>query len=552
MNKHPFLLICSLIFLLALTACEAANDEQGIPPMPPTLVVNVDPLIGSGTGDTDTDAPTAVPVDPAATTTSEAETEAEPTPTLIPSPTASPTAVTMPVTDPPITAVGIGQLPPISRDLLFVNDGALRRWNHLSGQIDTLVAGPDPAQRTYSDPNDPRQYYGFPGDVTHYAVSQNGKRAIVVRIVRSDIVPVLIPEQSEEPRDFVRQVQELIYVDLVSGERWTVAPQIYNVLGVALSPNGERVTVSATAVGQTPPEPTRYDGYAEWESNIFVQEMQGGNGRDIRQIHTCDNFCSDPVWHIENNLAVWGDYSGLWLYNTAATSPEILLPSPQVDPVNAPDLREVYGPIDWANNGRYLRIWRSVIEGGSQAILDIPTGTLIDIPDSFVYVAAFPIEISWMPDDRLLVAYNGNEQQPAPSISLWRVLLDEGRVAREELLALSNQPVGVQGSAYLDDGRFAYTLMGDGTQSASGTYLLTSLSQPPERVNAVPDGLTGGEMSWIGSGLHVLWANDGSGAISWSYTDIGEVFYAPVNGDALYQVTPALGRGAKDFHWITP
>ncbi len=369
----------------------------------------------------------------------------------------------------------------------------------------------------------------------------------MVRIVRSDIVPVLVPAQSEEPRDFVRQLQELIYVDLVSGERWTVTPQIYNVQEVDLSPNGERIVVLATAVGQTPPEPMQTDQTAEWASRIFVQEMQGGNGRDIRAIHTCESYCSAPLWHIENNLAVWGDSDGLWLYNIAANAPETLLPSLVVDPAN--DLREVYGPIAWANNGRYLRIWRSVIEGGSQAILDIPTGTLIDIPDSFVYVDAFPIEISWMPDDRLLIAYNGNEQQPTPSLSLWRVLLDEGRVAQEEQLTLSNQPVGVQGSAYLDDGRFAYTLMGDGSQSASGSYLLTSLSQPPERVNAVPDGLTGDEMAWLGSGLHVSWAPDGSGAIMWSYTDIGEVFYAPANGDALYQVTPALGRGAHDFYW---
>lgn len=543
MNRRPFLLISLFVVLFALVACEAASEEPSLPPMPPTLVVNVEPLGGSGTGDTD--APTAVSPDPsAATSEAEAATgnEAEPTPTLVPSPTPTSAPLVMPVTDPPLTAVDSTQLPPLSRDLLFLQEGSFKRWNALTGQIETLIPGPDPAQRTYPDPEDVRQYYGFPGDVTQFKVSQDGNRALAVRIVRSDIVPFLIPEQSEEPRDFVRQLQEIIYMDLVSGEQWTVTPQIYNVQGVDLSPNGERMAVLATAVGQTPPEPTRYDGYAEWASTMFIQEMQGGNGRDIRAVHACDNYCSAPLWHIENNLAVWGDRNGLWLYNIAATTPESLLPSPVVDA--SFDLREVYGPIAWANNGRYLRIWRSVMEGGSQAILDIPTRTLIDIPDSFVYVDPFPIEISWMPDDRLLIAANGQNEMPTPTLSLWRISLDEGRVNREEILTLSNQPVGVQGAIHLADGRFAYGLIGDGSQSASGTYLLTSLSQPPERVNALPDGLFGEEIFWPGDGLSVLWSPDGTGAIIEAKD---ELFYAPANGNALYHIPH--GRGAHHFYW---
>ncbi|MCA9981723.1 MAG: hypothetical protein KDD89_12840, partial [Anaerolineales bacterium] len=466
------------------------------------------------------------------------------TPTLIPSPVPSPTAGATPATNPPITAVGSGQLPAISRDLLFISEGGFKRWNHRTGQIDTLVAGPPAAQRTYPDPDDPRRYYGFPGDVTHYDVSDNGTRAIVARIVRSDIVPVALAGQ-EEPRDLVRLIQELIYVDLVSGETWVVTPAIYNVRALDLSPNGERIAVSATGVG-TPPEPIIISEYAaDWPWAMFVQEMQGGNGRDTRRVATCDQLCDQPVWHVENNLVVWSDSGDLWLYNISANDPELLLAGEQVDP-NIPEMREHFGPIDWANNGRYLRVWRSVIEGGSQAVLDIPTGALIDIPNSFVYIDPLPIEISWMPDDRLLIASNGNSEQPTPTLSLWRVLLEEGRVNQEEALTLSGQSVGVTGSRHLADGRFAYALVGNGTSSDSGTYLLTSLSQSPERVNAVPDSNLGADFPWSAGDMGVYWVSDGSGAI---VSLAGETYYAPANGDFLYNVSAALGRGATDFYW---
>jgi hypothetical protein len=129
---------------------------------------------------------------------------------------------------------------------------------------------------------------------------------------------------------------------------------------------------------------------------------------------------------------------------------------------------------------------------------------------------------------------------------LWRIFLDEGRISREESLSLSNQQVGGLGARPLQDGRFAYALMGDGTQTSSGTYWLTSLSEQPQRVNAMPDNQPGTEFPWVGFDADVFWAGDGSGAIiRWR----DETYYAPANGNFLYNVTFALGRGVSKYVW---
>jgi hypothetical protein len=88
--------------------------------------------------------------------------------------------------------------------------------------------------------------------------------------------------------------------------------------------------------------------------------------------------------------------------------------------------------------------------------------------------------------------------------------------------------------------------MGDGTQTSSGTYWLTSLSEQPQRVNAMPDNQPGTEFPWVGFDADVFWAGDGSGAIiRWR----DETYYAPANGNFLYNVTFALGRGVSKYVW---
>ena len=88
----------------------------------------------------------------------------------------------------------------------------------------------------------------------------------------------------------------------------------------------------------------------------------------------------------------------------------------------------VYWPLNWASNGRYLMLNHGRWEGGSRAILDLPTGTLVEIPNTFVYANLFPPEANWMPDDRVIVWHTAyDDDNITPLVELWRLDLGSGR-----------------------------------------------------------------------------------------------------------------------------
>jgi len=226
----------------------------------------------------------------------------------------------------------------------------------------------------------------------------------------------------------------------------------------------------------------------------------------------------------------------LWLYNQAATRPESLL----ANTTDTPEGTAVYSPIAWAANSRYLLLWRSHFEGGSRAVFDVPTGQIIDVPDSFVYVDPFPAEIVWMPDDRLYVLRSQDEGQLRPMAELWRVSLDSGQLVLEESRRLSDQPLYATAPRHLLDGRFAYALVGATPVDGSGLYILTALAEneTPEHVNAVLPAPAAPDIQWSPEGAGAVIAQEGS------------VFYAPAGDDFLYNVQAVLGQQAHSFHWL--
>ena len=241
----------------------------------------------------------------------------------------------------------------------------------------------------------------------------------------------------------------------------------------------------------------------------------GGSPGSINQVRDCAGRCFDPVWHIENNLVAFADEAALWLYNIAAREPEMLLENtPYEEGMADVGQISIYSPIEWASNGRYLLLWEGLWEGGSRAVYDVPTSTLTEVPNSFVYAEPFPTEISWLPDDRLLVWRTRTEANDlTPQAELWRLNLDAAELVLEESAELSDLSLGLSGGTYLEDGRFAFALNVDPSAAinqtalqAVGVYQLTSLAETPERVNTLPPPDAGILQS------DVYCANHGSGA----------------------------------------
>ncbi len=522
---HKRLFTLFLILLMGgLVACtgDAFTDPTPIPP-PPTTGSGDDTVVIDNTP-----MPTDLPD----------ETAVDPTPTLIPTMTPTATAAATAVTNPPVQVINSQPLPATSRDLLFLADGAFKQWNHITGQIEPIVPGPDPSSPRPENPDEP-----IIGSITDYAMSADGKRAVVARLLSTATAPDIENVQPEF-------TYELLFVDMISREIWTLVPQVDNLYQFDLSPDAQQLTFVASGLNGIP-DATSNEPIA---NNLYVMATGGGNPGLVRQVYSCQPRCIGPKWHVENNLVAFGDDVGLWLYNIAADEPEMLLENQGFVPGMA-DIGEIsiYSPIAWASNGRYLLLWRGRWEGGSRAVLDVPTGSLAQVPNSFVYASIFPTEVSWMPDDRLLVWHTQiDENNTTPVVELWRFDVTGAALQLEETASLSDQQMGVTGGIHLEDGRFALALNdspgleGEATvNQAAGTYLLTSLAETPERVNSLPPN------DQVYRQANVFWSQDGSGALltQADRPNQPKIFYAPTDGEFLYELTAVFGQNPHAFQW---
>jgi hypothetical protein len=531
MTKHR-LLTLFLLLLASLAACTGDTFSEPTPiPPPPT----------SSDGQ---NSPAAATITPAANADA-TEPAAEPTPTLLATVTPTTEAVATAVTDPPVQVITSQPLPASSRDLLFLADGLFKRWNHITQQIEIIVPGPINTSPTLENPAEE----GI-GQVTSYSVSADGKRAVIARL-RSVIT------NSETENSQPEYVHELLFVDMVSLEIWLLVPQVDNLGDFQLSPNAQQLAFAATGLDGIPDASSSTADVENGEplpNNLYVMTTGGGNPGSVNQVRDCAGRCFDPVWHIENNLVAFADEAALWLYNLAASEPELLLENTPYEPGMA-DVGQIsiYSPVAWAGNGRYLLLGEGLWEGANRAVLDVPTKAFTRIPNSFDYDRVFPAEISWMSDDRLLIWRTQIEDriEQIPLVELWRFDPTTEQLNLEESATLANLPLGVSGGTYLADGRFAFALHelpGSDDPSAaqvSGTYVLTSLAETPERVNSLPP--------TSAAYLHtqVVWARDGSGAILVQRPSPFEatVYYAPTDGDFLYDITAVLGQNAHAFQW---
>lgn len=519
-----------LLPLVWLVACEEAFTEPTPIPPPPTTSVSGEDTAVTNPAPIATESPT--------------ETTLEPTPTLMPTATTTVIEVSAGETDPPTQVISSPPLPATSRDLLFLADGAFKQWNHTTRQIETIVPGPDPAVRL----GEPESSIGhFIGDVTGYSMSADGKRAVVARLLSTETITHTIGEGLEPSSEEITSGYELLFVDMISREVWTLVPEIKYLEEFQLSPDAQQLAI-VTSELVIDPDPLLL--YEQLSKNLFLLPTGGGNPGNLRQVYACRVFCDPLVWHGESNLLAFADGEALWLYNIAANAPEQLLENRLPDLAATPTPPGLfYTPISWAGNGRYLLLSRGTLEGSSRIVLDVPTGTLAAEVDALA-TGDPPAEVSWMSDGRLFVVRTQFEPRPiTPIAEIWRFDLDAGQLRLEEFIPLSDQPMMATGATYLEDGRFAFALdispdtfnEPPAVEAAIGTYLLTSLSSTPERVNSLP--LHSATSLSLPS---VNWAKDGSGAL---LLKDGSIYYAPASGEFLYEITAVLGQDPHDFQW---
>ena len=523
--KHLKFTLLVLLFLSWVTACTGELATEPALPLPsPTISAEVTAVL------------TSIPVPTA--TLEQATSEPAPTemPTVAPTVTATATPIIETITSPPIQRVTGQPLPPISHDLLFLADGSFKRWNHSTGQIETIIASTNPAARRIEDP-----YEVILGSITDYSLSSNGQRAVVARVIDTATNTNL---QYARP-EFT---YELLLVDLTSREVWPLVAQVDNLETFQLSPDAQQLVFVGSGLDGIP-DASSSDPIA---TNLYLMPTDRNQSDAVQKVYSCQTRCIQPEWHQESNLVAFGDSVALWAYTLATVEPEMLIEN-QGYVLGMADVGEIsiYSPLEWASNGRYLLLWRGRWEGGARAVLDMETGKLAGVPDSFAYADLYYAEFGWMPDNRLVAwRTEKDEDNLIPTLELWRFDEAAGKLILEESARLSEQQMAVAGGMALADGRFTFYLHNyePADEAAfyreiAGTYQLTSLTDTPSRVNTLPP------VSGMPRAAETFWLPDGSGALMSQFGPPPNIYYAPTNGEFLYDLTAVFGRYPHAFQW---
>ncbi len=498
---------CFLLFWLIIILFGAGcNDESALPDEAvadlPTAVISVPvqtaPTVTTAL--TATFAPTAVIFPNTPTPLAVATAEPTAVPTRIP-PTVIPSDVEI-VTD---------RRPLFLRDLLFIGDGALKKWHHQSGEVEILLA-----------PNVSGRRELIYGDVTNFSVDRAGVNAIVVRQLADD-----------------SGFSELVFVNLATSEHQILVESVMNVLELDMSPDGR---------------------YAVYVEQGLADDFIGGtilqleiNSGHVMPVGFCDhapptetdsmaearNRCLGIGWTPDSQNMLWSDTHGVWLRHIQADEPTLIRAASY-------DLDSEYGLTryemrDWAKDGRHLLLYAHHTYGTQTAVLDVATNLLILMPDS--YVAHFGedakyIQIDWMQDDRLMVFRQNQNSELDPSLELWR--LAEGQLRLEESTVLNLPSHRWLGDpVHFITGRFALTLFADDVE-AQGIYLMASSNEQPKKVNELP--YRNGKTTWLFDNLGTIYTNDRDAFMFLAVDQNG--------GEVMYDIRPFVGNIATNFMWL--
>lgn len=489
-------MLCLLWVVGMLVACtEAAPTLLPTPVMPTAVADNSQP-----------DPTTA----PAATTTT--TDDLLPTPTLAATSTAVVTPTPLPQTDPPL-ATPDAALPPITRDLLLIGDGALKVWDKDLRRVDVILPGGDEAavgeQR--------REVGPIAGDITGYSTSDSGRSIVAAQLTVRDTVTETMPLNQ----------YALIHVDLSDRSPRVLLPNAVNLWDFAISGDG-RYALAITTTGMELTDLDRYPGA------VFLIDIGSGQAT---QVADCPQGCSGVAWHPDSQNVVWGDLErGLFLLNVASDSPQLLIAHQRAESgITAVDTT-LFSPISFARNGQFLLAWQN----GERVVVDLPSAQVLVVPNTQAYADAVVAQVTWMDDNRLFVVRPQMPQSPIADI--FRPVPEQGQLVLEESMVLPVPGTYPLGAAHLENGRFGFALIRPGDTAVSGLYILKGIGDDLDRVNgALPSA-----DAWVSSSV---WSADGSGALL-KQGDMS--LYGATLGDALFDMRPAFGSVSSEFQWLPP
>jgi hypothetical protein len=473
-----------------------------------------------------------------------------PLPTSIPLPTLKPTS--LPTIIPPIQSVTADHLPQISHDLLFLNNGRLTLWDHLTGQIEILV-GPETASTPSIQPVAFMTGPGSPyGSVNGFSVSNDGTKIALSRVVA-----------------FTNY--EIAFFDLGTRQLTSVyqgGSQGDDLLGMSISPDGQWIAyipqdLSSSQDHRRPlglAAPALYPSagggirsgtiYAVRTDQLGEPIPVGVCGSGSAQDYSRD--CVGMLWSPDSGSIAWSDGRGIWLAQLGHVAKQ-LITSTLAMPNNQG--QGVYTARSWSPSGRYILMTVSHYEGGTIAVLDAETANLAALPNSFEYSYPGP-KVSWINQDQLFVLRPGQGMGGVdPSAETWQV----NNVVTLTLVRDRSAIVPVGPESILDEptqlsnGRLAFAVLNTSNSNylGRGLYVSDEHDLAAHKINGLPPMKAANDEGQIFN-VDISWSPDGVGAIIYDW-DSGQVLYVRANGNDLYDLQSVMDEniyGTCCFVWI--
>ena len=483
---------------LVLCACGIASSEP-VPSSKSTLMPTSPATLNSATV-----------VGPSGTTSAPSQ---EPTHTATstgmghPTISLSPTVHASKSSTPPSPVLPTTQSPEMTSDLLYLTDGKLMRWDHVTDYSNLLASG-----------------------VEEFAVSESGKKIALLKTtnitangVELFILAIL---------DFdTKQITNLI----------ENTPRLY---AVSISADGKWIAYT-TDVGN---------------GTIFV--INTDDGEQKFEAGTCnhedDGSCNKLAWSPDGGNLLWTDDRGIWKFNVELGSSHLLHPNVVrvTDPKGGEgEVSVQFGSLAWSPKGRYVLL--EVIPSDSgvrwQGILDTKNGRFAQVPNSSDY-STLDACACWSKDGSLMVGQSGNsaEDRP-PNINVWGIV-----PTHNDLLILDkNFELDSQffpSLSNLDEFEQHYFPNWLSQINENKSYFGLTLIDTNSNPLLFELDLRNGTLSEIivipYNPIDVLWSPDGVGALIIGKNS--EIIFAPFDGSLMRDLHLRLGEDAHNFIWLPP
>ncbi len=268
------------------------------------------------------------------------------------------------------------QPPEASSDLLFLEDGRLMRWDHVTNYKTPLVEG-----------------------VVEYSLSQDGRRVALLRSTK-------VSANGSE-------LFNLDLLDLKNKQVTSLLKSIPRIFQLRASADGQMIAYQAV------------------DESVTITAIAINNPQEVKSVGVCRQVklqtCSSLTWSPDGYSLAWEDDDGIWLSKLGQGKPQ-LLASHQIEVTDpkglASSITVSFGNLNWSPKGRYLLTQIQTLSGiGWSAILDTRQGRWNEVPDTFKTSVAGDGNATWMPGGEVLVISNPQQKTSLGfSIYLWKIM----------------------------------------------------------------------------------------------------------------------------------